>query len=47
MFLPCVETAVASEARNTIIRAFLDLPDRVEYLFLFDDDMTILPTPSR
>lgn len=41
VFLPCVETAVASEARNTIIRAFLDLPDCVEYLFLFDDDMTI------
>jgi len=41
VFLPCKETAVASEARNTIIHEFLKLPEDVEYLFLFDDDMTV------
>ena len=41
VFLPCKETAVASEARNTIIHEFLKLPESVEYLLLFDDDMTI------
>ena len=41
VFLPCIESAIASEARNTIINEFLNLPESVEYLFLFDDDMTI------
>lgn len=41
VLLPCKSTAVASEARNTIIHEFLKLPESVEYLFLFDDDMVI------
>ncbi len=38
VFLPCIESAIASEARNTIINEFLNLPESVEYLFLFDAD---------
>lgn len=33
------ETAVVSEARNTLIKSFLELPKSVQYLFLFDADM--------
>ena len=31
VFLPCIESAIASEARNTIINEFLNLPDSVKY----------------
>lgn len=39
--LPINRSAVPGEARNKIIEAFLQLPDSVEYLFLFDDDMVV------
>lgn len=35
------QTAVVSEARNTLIRAFLDLPSDVRFLFLIDSDMVV------
>lgn len=35
------ETAVVSAARNGIVEEFLRLPEEVEYLFMFDDDMVI------
>ncbi len=35
------QPAVVSVARNTLIEAFLALPDDVQYLLLFDDDMVV------
>lgn len=35
------QTAVVSEARNTLIRSFLELPDNVRFLILIDSDMVV------